>query len=85
MLSSDYWKDFYLLGYSSVQGQIVSLSLRTPFATWYTNNAIHLAADFMVFQLGHDQICILHPESNRIALIARGKGPVVVRPKKTSK
>lgn len=36
----------------------------------------------MVFQLGYDQICIHYPESNRIALIAWGKGPVVVRPKK---
>ncbi|NLV44440.1 MAG: hypothetical protein GXY07_08050 [Candidatus Hydrogenedentes bacterium] len=30
--------------------------------------------------LGKDQICILDPEKKRIALIARGFGPVVAKP-----
>jgi len=73
-----------LRGISKKTGKRMYLPLITPITTWDTSNATHLAGDYVVFQLGDDQICILHPESNRIALIARGKGPVVVRPK-TSK
>jgi hypothetical protein len=59
----------------------VRFSLETPFAAWPTRNATHLNGDFLVFQLGDDQICLMHPESNKIALIARGKGPIVAKPK----
>ena len=33
----------------------------------------------LVFQLGQDQVCLLHADTRRVALIARGKHPVVVR------
>jgi len=56
-------------------------SLETPFAAWIVRNATHLEGDRVVFQLGYDQICVLAAESRRIALIARGKGPVVAKPK----
>ncbi len=55
-------------------------ALETPFVGWRVGNATHISGDFVVFQLGPDQICILHPESKKIALIARGKAPIVAKP-----
>ena len=55
------------------------LSLETPFAAWIARNATQVEGDLVVFQLGDNQICILDPESRRIALIARGKGPIVAK------
>lgn len=56
-------------------------SLETPFIQWAVRNATQIEGDCVVFQLGDDQICILQPQLKKIALIARGKGPVVARPK----
>gem|GEM_PF-5709571 len=33
--------------------------------------------DFVVFQLGDNQICILQPLEKKLALITHGKGPIV--------
>lgn len=52
-------------------------ALETPFAVWTISHATHLPDDWLVFQLGRDQICLLRPARQRIALIARGKDPVV--------
>jgi hypothetical protein len=57
----------------------VRFSLATPFAAWIVRNATHLEGDNVIFQLGENQICILDPESRRIGLIARGKGPIVAK------
>ncbi len=56
-------------------------SLETPFAQWAVRNATQIEGNCVVFQLGYDQICILQPHLKKIALIARGKGPVVARQK----
>lgn len=56
-------------------------SLELPFAAWPVRNATHITGDYMVAQLGDDQICLLDPASRKIALITRGKGPIVVKPK----
>ncbi len=55
-------------------------SVATPFTQWLVQNGTHVAGDYGVFQLGKDQICIMDPEKKRIALIARGFGPVVAKP-----
>jgi len=55
-------------------------SVATPFTRWLVQNGTHIAGDYGVFLLGKDQICILDPEKKRIALIARGFGPVVAKP-----
>lgn len=52
--------------------------LETPFARWPVRHATHLAGDFVVFQLGADQICILHPHDRLISLVTRGMEPFVV-------
>ena len=54
--------------------------IHAPFVQWSIRNGTHIAGDYAVFLLGKDQICILDPEKKRIALIARGFGPVVAKP-----
>jgi len=54
--------------------------VHTPFVQWPVRNGTHIAGDYGVFLLGKDQICIMDPEKKRIALIARGFGPVVAKP-----
>jgi len=66
-----------LSGYNSTTQTRTHFALETPFAYWAMSHATHLTGDLLVFQLGQDQICLLHPETHRIALIARGKHPVV--------
>jgi hypothetical protein len=57
----------------------VRFALETPFTFWQVSYPTHLPGDFLVFQLGKNQICILHPQERKIALITRGKTPVVVK------
>ncbi len=49
----------------------------SPIASWPVRYATHIEGDFVIFQLGEDQICILQPQERRIALIVRGRMPVV--------
>lgn len=75
------WAAEGITGYHKQKNLSFGFALETPFAFWNVKNATHLAGDFVVFQLGDDQLCILQPQEKRIALIARGKEPVVVKPK----
>ncbi len=76
-----YWPAEGINGWCENQQRSFRYSLETPFAAWNVRNAVHISGDFVVFQLGRDQICILQPQEKRIALIARGKGPVVAKDK----
>lgn len=49
-----------------------------PYLAWPVRNATQIDGDLVVFQLGEDQICVLQPEKRQVALLARGKGPIVV-------
>ncbi|BAU44842.1 hypothetical protein [Leptolyngbya sp. O-77] len=66
-----------LIGRNRITQARQHFALETPFAVWPISHATHLPGDWLVFQLGRDQICLLHPASQRIALIARGKTPIV--------
>jgi hypothetical protein len=50
----------------------------TLFSQWTMRNVIQLPDEKVIFQLGEDQICVLDPETRRIALLARGRGPTLV-------
>jgi len=80
-----FWPIEGIKGEQKDQNKKVRFSLETPFAAWAARNATQLNGDFVVFQLGRDQICILHPESKKIALIVRGKGPIVAKPNQANK
>jgi uncharacterized protein YhhL (DUF1145 family) len=67
-------------GINRTTRESVHFALETPFALWSISHATHLTGDLVVFQLGRDQICLLHPPTQRLALVARGKNPVVTHP-----
>jgi hypothetical protein len=52
-------------------------ALETLLVTWMIRNVTEVNRDLLVLQLGRDQICLLQPSTRRIALLARGWGPVV--------
>ncbi|WP_414550765.1 hypothetical protein [Anabaena sp. CCY 0017] len=74
-----YWSAGGITGENKSENLSFQFALETPFAWWRVSHATHLEGDFVVFQLGKDQICILHPEQRKIALIVRGTQPVVVK------
>ena len=76
--NSDFWGWFSVRGIE--QGRHARYRILTFFVQWPVRNGTHIAGDYAVFLLGKDQICILDPEKKRIALIARGFGPVVAKP-----
>ena len=78
--NTGFWPVEGLQGYNKSTGMHIHYSLELPFIAWVTRNAVHLEGDYVVMQLGTDQICILHPETKQIALLGRGRGPVVVIP-----
>ena len=64
---------FELAGGSS--DRKVRFGVQTPFAQWPVHNATQLPDDKVLLQLGWDQICLYDPEKQRIAVLARGRGP----------
>lgn len=66
-------------GISRMTGDDVTFrcALETPFIAWPIRRPFHIAGDFVVMQLGDDQICLLDPMNKKIALVARGYDLVV--------
>lgn len=67
-----------LLFQSQDGSSLFRLAIDTPIARWFVSNVTHLPEDYIVFQLGWDQICIAEPKTWNVALLARGRGPVAV-------
>ncbi|HVU07349.1 MAG TPA: hypothetical protein VHG89_02260 [Verrucomicrobiae bacterium] len=76
-----FWPIEGFRGENRKNGEKIYFSLETPFVAWIVRSATQLPDDHVIFQLGDDQICLLEPSTKKIALIARGQGPVVVLPK----
>jgi hypothetical protein len=79
-----FWPGDGIRGKNEKTGERIHYSLELPFVAWAVRSAAHVTGDYLVAQLGADQICMIHPESGRIALIARGKGPIVAKPKRSN-
>jgi hypothetical protein len=77
-----FWPIEGLRGKNQKTGEIIHFSLETPFVAWNARNATHLPGDFVVFQLGEDQICLFEIATKKVALLAKGQGPVVVLPRR---
>lgn len=73
-----FWSAEGLHGTDGKTGARTGFSYDTPFVSWIVRNATHLPGDKVLLQLGYDQICIYDPVMSRIALIAKGRGPVAV-------
>jgi len=80
-----FWPVEGVSGDNEKTGERFHYSLELPFIAWPVRNATHIAGDYVIAQLGDDQICMIHPASSRIALITRGKGPIVAKPKLSNK
>ncbi|MBT7304599.1 MAG: hypothetical protein HN849_34030 [Victivallales bacterium] len=78
-----YWVAYSLVGTNERTGQHTWIRYETVFGHWYIGNATHLPGDLVVFQLGRDQICVWDVKQRKVALLARGRGPVVVVPRGT--
>jgi hypothetical protein len=76
-----FWPAEGIRGNSDRPNSAFLYAMEMPVAWWYVRNATHIEGDYVVFQLGYDQICILQPQDKKIALIARGRGPVVAKDK----
>jgi hypothetical protein len=74
-LQLDSWSGWY--GKNSKDGRKVRVFLETPFVAWYSRSATRLPSGQVVLQLGRDQICVLDSDGRKIALIAKGRCPVV--------
>ncbi len=73
-----FWPVEGLRGKNSKTGEVIWASLETPFVSWIARAATQLPGDYVVFQLGPDQICMLEISTKKIALLSRGYGPVVI-------
>ncbi len=69
-----------LRGENRATKESLYFSLDTPFISWSVRNATHLPGDYVVFQFGNNQICLLETATKKITLLATGHGPVVVLP-----
>ena len=74
-LQLDSWHGLY--GKNTKDGRELSVFLETPFVTWYSRFATQLPGGQVILQLGDDQICLLDPDGRKIALIAKGRSPVI--------
>jgi hypothetical protein len=67
----------HLEGENAKDGRTLHVSLDTPFLWWRVHFPTQLPSGQVVFQLGSHQICILDPNERKIALLAKGRSPVV--------
>jgi hypothetical protein len=72
-----FWPVEGMIAENEERGQRFHFAWETPFSQWSIRNAIQLPNDDVIFQLGDNQICILEPETKRIALLTKGRGPAV--------
>lgn len=75
--NTGYWAIEGLRG-EHKSGETFRVSLETLFGEWRICNATHLPGDLVVFQLDRQQVCLLDVDNRRLALLARGHGPIAV-------
>jgi len=73
-----FWSVEGLRGRNAKTGVFMHFSLETPFVAWIARSATQLPDDYVIFQLGEDQICLLQATTKKITLLNRGYGPVVI-------
>ena len=71
------WMAGRLDGVNTTLSREVDVALETPFIRWPVNYPTQLPSGHVVFQLGRNQICVLDPNERKIALLAKGRWPVV--------
>ncbi len=71
------WMTGRLDGENAMNGRNVRLSLETPFVQWPVYCPTQLPSGQVIFQLGISQICIFDPDEQKVALLAKGRWPVI--------
>ena len=84
-VSTRFWSTEGMSGTNRKTGKKFHFALATPFASWSVENAVLLPDNKVLFQLGRDQICLLELNTNRVALIIKGRGPLPVMERKHKK
>jgi hypothetical protein len=74
-----FWAVEGIYGENKKQNLHFRFALETPLISWFPKNATHIDGDFVVFELNNNQICLLQPQERKIALISRGRSPVVAK------
>lgn len=64
-------------GRNAKDGRELRVSLDTPFLKWPVCCPTQLPSGQVVFQLGRNQICVLDPNEQKIALLTKGHSPVI--------
>lgn len=72
---------------AKAQGQLAGLEdktryrewgMETLFVYWWVDNVTQLPNDTLLLQLGKDMICLFDPETEQVALVTYGRGPVAI-------
>lgn len=71
------WMAGRLQGDNSMTDRSLLVSLDTPFLRWPVFCPTQLPSGQVIFQLGSNQVCILDPDERKVALLAKGRWPVV--------
>jgi|GEM_PF-219004 hypothetical protein len=84
---SRFWPGDGLTGENSKTGAHIRFAIETPFIEWEVRHAILLPSNHVLFQLGKRQICILEPDTRKVAVLCFGRGAVAVleRPESTAR
>jgi hypothetical protein len=80
-IKTGWWAYDGIRGKHNKTNAIFRYRMETPFAAWRISNMTQIDDHHIVCQVGSDQICIIDPLDRRIALIDRGREPVVLRAK----
>ncbi len=65
-------------GENESAGENFRVAYGTPVMAWPVFGALHLPEEKVLFQFGMDQICLFDIATRKLAIIARGHGPVVL-------
>lgn len=72
-----FWPVQGLKAENTISGERVQIAYETMLLRWNARNAYHVPGDIVIFQLGADQVCAFNPQTRQLALIAKGRGPIV--------
>jgi len=79
-----------LLGHNINKNRTFVFNMGTPFCSWFISDPMLLPGDKVLFRLyirndsRHDHICVYDPETDQLAVIARGRSPMAVLKKESS-
>lgn len=73
-----HWESIGMWGENEKTQEQFRVAFDTPLGGWPLYRAIHLPEEKVLFQLGLDQLCLLDVTTRKLAIFARGHGPVAV-------